>query len=105
MAEQRKGDCGRCAACCKLLFKCPFLDESGPIASCSIHDRRPDNCKFFPIDPRDLADRDFVDPENPCGFFFPGQSPPQSKNGTAKNGAPEPARHGLEMHSKHAMGD
>lgn len=67
---KRQGDCGRCAACCKLLFRCPFLDESGPIALCSIHDRRPDNCRFFPIDPRDLADRDLVDPLNPCGYSF-----------------------------------
>ena len=66
----RQGTCGRCAACCKLLFRCPFLDESGPVATCSVHESKPASCRFFPIDPRDLADRDLVDPENPCGFYF-----------------------------------
>jgi hypothetical protein len=88
---KRQGDCGRCAACCKLLFRCPFLDDSGPLPTCSIHDRRPDNCRFFPIDPRDLADRDLVDPTNPCGFSFPDAALPKTAGarlavGAASNG-------------------
>jgi hypothetical protein len=89
--QKRQGDCGRCAACCKLLFKCPFLDESGPIATCSIHDRRPDNCRFFPIDPRDLADRDLVDTTNPCGFWFPES---ERARGDAKRIEPALTVHG-----------
>jgi hypothetical protein len=108
--KERLGECGRCAACCKLLFKCPFLDESGPIAMCSIHDRRPDNCRFFPIDPRDLADRDFVDPANPCGFYFPGQPPPHPTGAGHPVRAGHPAQgagidRGRPLHAKSAMGD
>lgn len=87
----REGTCGRCAACCKILFKCPFLDESSPIATCSIHDRRPDNCRFFPIDPRDLADRDLIDPINPCGFSFPDAARADA-NGTLTPAPPSMAR-------------
>jgi len=108
---KRQGDCGRCAACCKLLFICPFLDESGPMATCSIHDRRPDNCRFFPIDPRDLADRDFIDPNNPCGFFFPGASggkPVAREAAASANGHGSRAvgpRAGAPPHGRTAMED
>ena len=29
------------------------------------------NCCTFPIDARDLADRDLVAPDIPCGYFWP----------------------------------
>ena len=73
MARQRQGECLRCGLCCKLLFECPFLQNlSSGLSRCRIHNRRPDNCKFFPIDVRDLAERDSLGAATPCGFRFPG---------------------------------
>ncbi|MBM3335732.1 hypothetical protein FJY63_13825 [Candidatus Sumerlaeota bacterium] len=40
------------------------------VATCTVHKFRPPNCRVFPIDPRDLADRDLVAPDRPCGFSF-----------------------------------
>jgi hypothetical protein len=68
---ERGGDCRGCAACCKLLYRCPFLDESTSPARCSVYPHRPKNCRLFPIDPRDLMERDLVSPEEACGFTFP----------------------------------
>ena len=31
------------------------------------------NCRLFPIDERDLRDRDLVAPGAPCGFHFNGK--------------------------------
>jgi len=71
MRQLRQGDCLRCGICCKLLFECPFLEERPDGKSrCRIHARRPDNCKFFPIDERDLQERDSVDGRLPCGYRF-----------------------------------
>lgn len=69
IADQEKlrtGDCVFCGACCKLLFKCPFLVESGEMFLCGIyHLGRPGQCAAFPIDERDLADVNFK-----CGYSF-----------------------------------
>lgn len=76
---KREGHCTRCGACCKLLFTCPFLieDPAKGIFACSIHQKKPSNCVRFPIDARDLADRDIVMPEVKCGYTFPdGQASP-----------------------------
>jgi hypothetical protein len=73
--ERRRGECIRCGACCRLIFKCPalyYLDDG--TAACRYHQLRPMNCRVFPIDERDIADRDMVMPERPCGFHFvPGR--------------------------------
>jgi hypothetical protein len=37
---------------------------------CMIHERRPPNCRIFPVDRRDLSDRDQIAPDRPCGFSF-----------------------------------
>ena len=69
--RKRKGECARCGACCRLLFHCPFLrvlPDGG--TECSIHVKRPVNCRIFPIDEKDLRDRDTLAPEHPCGFKF-----------------------------------
>ncbi len=73
--SQRRGRCLRCGQCCRLLYVCPHL-EALPDGStgCRIHEKRPSNCRIFPMDPRDLADRDLlgVSPDSrPCGFTFP----------------------------------
>ncbi len=69
-AQQRRGECRRCGACCRLGNRCPFLRNAGAITECRIHGRRPPNCRLFPVDERDLADRDAVAPDVPCGFSF-----------------------------------
>ena len=73
-AKLRKGQCLRCGQCCKLLYACPEL-ETLPDGStqCRIHEKRPINCRIFPVDPRDLEDRNLVGENGSgkvCGFIF-----------------------------------
>ncbi len=78
--ERRRGDCHRTGACCNLMFKCPLLKNSKSSSVCSIYERRPLSCRTFPIDERDLADRDLLMPDHPCGFSFRSvTSPPQPR--------------------------
>lgn len=72
---RRTGECKRCGACCKLMFACPHLDAGANPLSCKIHETRANNCRFFPIDERDLRDRDIVNPAQKCGFSFTPNSP------------------------------
>ncbi|MFO7870796.1 MAG: hypothetical protein R6V03_05120 [Kiritimatiellia bacterium] len=53
-------------------IRCRYLDyDSGGLALCRVYDRRlSPNCRNFPIDERDLADRDAVMPDVPCGYTF-----------------------------------
>lgn len=69
--RKRQGKCTRCGACCRLLFHCPFLKTlpDGNTA-CAIRVKRPANCRIFPINAKDLRDRDTLAPEHPCGFRF-----------------------------------
>jgi len=67
---RRQGECRRCGACCQLGYCCQFLCRSGDITECRFHRIRPSNCRLFPIDERDLADRDLIAPECPCGYRF-----------------------------------
>jgi uncharacterized protein len=77
----RRGECIRCGACCKLLFRCPLLVEhEDGSTSCRVHDRRPDNCRLFPLDSRDLSERDQLMPELPCGYNFEEESPRRRTN-------------------------
>lgn len=70
---RRKGECVRCGACCHLIAnKCGALDLRADGSSCRLykHYRMP-NCRIFPIDERDIADRNLVaPPDRPCGFHF-----------------------------------
>jgi hypothetical protein len=68
----RVGECTRCGACCKLMFTCPILDPEKIPATCARHKYRFRNCRYFPIDHRDLRDRDIVMPAQKCGFSFNG---------------------------------
>jgi len=75
---RRAGECKRCGACCHLVAnKCARLHISREgHSTCRFYDvYRLPNCCTFPIDPRDLADRDLVAPETPCGFFWEKQPP------------------------------
>jgi len=67
---RRRGECRRCGACCKLGFRCCLLRDNGAVSECLLHRLRPPSCRLFPIDERDLADRDLVEPEVPCGYRF-----------------------------------
>ena len=70
---RRQGDCQRSGACCHLLFTCPIY-TSKPLPTCRINSHKPKVCKIFPIDERDLADRDIISPEVPCGYSFSPQA-------------------------------
>ncbi|MDR2481861.1 MAG: hypothetical protein LBD07_06210 [Spirochaetaceae bacterium] len=68
----RRGECSRCGACCKLALRvCPCLKmhEDGS-SSCEIHGAfRMPNCVIFPIDHNDIQDRNRISP-HPCGYSF-----------------------------------
>ena len=50
----REGACRQCGACCNLLFTCPMLTRLG---KCHIYGLcRPQVCKAFPIDHRDIEE-------------------------------------------------
>ena len=68
----RIGECQRCGACCQLGWRCHYLQKDAKgIPSCRIHTgRRPPNCHAFPIDQRDIADRNLISPTVPCGFSW-----------------------------------
>ena len=62
----RRGDCNRCGACCEILFKCPFLKKHGDgTTSCGIYEDRPNQCRLFPIEKRDLEEV-----RGQCSFYF-----------------------------------
>ena len=67
---RRVGQCDRTGACCHLMYTCPLLDRRATPVRCSIHEIKPRVCRLFPIDERDLLDRDIVSPDVPCGFSF-----------------------------------
>jgi len=71
MEDHRAGECKRCGACCRIVIRCPFLKMEEGVAACAIHRHRPPNCGIFPIDLRDLSDRDQIAPNIPCGYSFP----------------------------------
>jgi hypothetical protein len=79
---RRGGECARCGACCKLMFRCPYLDGDGMDTECVRHGNRWENCRIFPIDEHDIADRDLVSGNGSgngkCGYSFdPPRKPPR----------------------------
>ena len=83
---RRTGHCNRTGACCHLMFTCPLLDRRTAPVRCSIHDIKPKVCDLFPIDERDLLDRDIISPDAPCGFSFvsPGGPPAGTSPGAGR---------------------
>ena len=62
----RRGDCNRCGACCEILFKCPFLKKhTDGTTTCGIYEDRPNQCRLFPIEKRDLEEV-----RGTCSFYF-----------------------------------
>ncbi|MFH1230805.1 MAG: hypothetical protein V1709_04840 [Planctomycetota bacterium] len=67
---RRHGECYRCGACCELMFHCPALVRENGSISCKFYDLRSQVCKTFPLNERDIKDRDLVNPIQKCGFSF-----------------------------------
>ena len=62
----RKGDCRQCGICCNLLFTCPMLTKQ---ARCFVYGScRPQACKVFPIDQRDIDEVNLCGAH--CGYRF-----------------------------------
>lgn len=66
----REGDCHRCGACCQMTVRCPNLKYEDGLSTCAAYGARPGNCRDFPVDRRDLADRDRIAPNLACGYTF-----------------------------------
>jgi hypothetical protein len=79
---RRRGECDRTGACCNVLFTCPLLGAN-PLPACRIHRHKPRVCRMFPIDERDLRDRDIISPGHPCGYSF--ASRPGNAGGALRN--------------------
>lgn len=75
---RRQGECRRCGACCCLVARhCSFLqtDREGTGTGCRLYKYyRLPNCSYFPIDERDLKERDLIAPDTPCGYFWPPEA-------------------------------
>ena len=71
LLARREGECTRCGACCKILYRCPFLveaagQEAGKTEySCAIYGRHFNQCRIYPLVPADLKEV-----EEPCGYTF-----------------------------------
>ena len=75
--SRRRGECRRCGACCQMGNRCHFLYYEDGLAACRGYDgRKSPNCRRFPMSERDLADRDVILPEQPCGYTFDGNGGP-----------------------------
>ncbi len=62
----RQGKCQQCGTCCNLLFTCPMLTNEG---SCLAYGTcRPQACKVFPIDQRDIDEARLAGGK--CGYRF-----------------------------------
>jgi hypothetical protein len=57
LLAKRQGECNRCGACCKILFRCPFLgtDAEGQY-TCRIYQYRFAQCRLFPLHSEDLRE-------------------------------------------------
>jgi hypothetical protein len=79
---RRQGECRRTGACCNLMLRCPALENEGDFHRCTNYLHRGPNCSIFPIDERDIRDRDRIMPDVPCGYsFIPEATAKASGNG------------------------
>jgi hypothetical protein len=72
---RRTGQCNRTGACCHLMLTCPLLVERPLPVRCGVQEHKPPVCNLFPIDERDLRDRDIVSPGTSCGYSFAPRAP------------------------------
>jgi len=62
----RRGQCRQCARCCTFAFRCPLLTREN--LCLSYIKGRPDVCKLFAIDQRDIDD--VAVSGGQCGYWF-----------------------------------
>ncbi len=62
----RQGACRQCGTCCNLLFTCPMLTNKGRCLAYGTC--RPQVCKIFPIDQRDVVEVQLAGGQ--CGYRF-----------------------------------
>ncbi|MFO0980984.1 MAG: YkgJ family cysteine cluster protein [Planctomycetota bacterium] len=65
------GACARCGTSCKLGWQCFFWDARS--GGCSIYEHRPLVCRVYPLDQKDVDDRNLVNRKQPCGYTFAKQ--------------------------------
>jgi len=72
LLARRHGECNRCGACCKILFKCPFLgtDAEGQY-TCRIYQYRFSQCRLYPLHAADLAEL-----QGQCSYTFEAEPSP-----------------------------
>lgn len=82
LLARRQGECNRCGACCKILFKCPFLgtDAEGQY-TCRIYQHRFSQCRLYPLHAADLGEL-----QGQCSYTFEAEP---SRSGVRP--VPEPA--------------
>ncbi len=64
--SERQGACRQCGTCCNLLFTCPMLTNEGRCLAYGTC--RPQACKVFPIDQRDVEEVRLAGGQ--CGYRF-----------------------------------
>lgn len=62
----REGQCRQCGTCCNLLITCPMHLKNGHCLAYNIC--RPQSCKVFPIDQRDIQEARLNN--GACGYSF-----------------------------------
>ena len=77
---RRRGQCRHSGACCQISIVCPMHgpNEHGE-NGCTVYERRPQNCRIFPLDERDLRERDIIMPDTPCGYHFVSEAQAQAE--------------------------
>ncbi len=94
--SRRRGSCRRCGACCRLVWRCRFFHHNHGLPACKLYGRfRFPNCIHFPIDHRDIADRDLLSPYTTCGFWWVRED---NSGKPSKKPDHRTERHGLEQH-------
>lgn len=75
LLAKRHGECNRCGACCKILFRCPFLgtDADGQY-TCRIYDKRFAQCRLYPLHGADLLEL-----EEQCSYTFEVEPSPSAR--------------------------
>ena len=73
LLAKRHGECNRCGACCKILFRCPFLgtDADGQY-TCRIYEKRFAQCRLYPLHAQDLLEL-----EGECTYTFEREPSPE----------------------------
>jgi uncharacterized protein len=72
LLARRHGECNRCGACCKILFRCPFLgtDAEGQY-TCRIYEKRFAQCRLYPLHTKDLLEL-----QGQCTYTFEPEPSP-----------------------------